>query len=150
MKKVKTIMKVECAWHEKNFGFPLVMGTKDGKGITGTTSGICKACAKIEWAKVPNGGKLPARWNIVGRILARRRDRRNARRIAEQRAALQAQADKEADDRRNLEYMFATNPALHARVMLTGRRLVHYLEPGDLATLEDRVKDEPEMKSRWN
>ncbi len=151
MKKTKTRLTIVCAWHKKNFGTDLVMGTKDGKGATGITSGICKACAKIEWGKLP---PRPARWNLVGRFLARRRQKReaeaNARRIAEQRAALAARADKEVDDRRALEDMFATNPGLHARVMLEGRRLVHYITPEDLATLQAKVKDEPEIKCRWN
>jgi len=147
MKKNKTWLTIVCAWHEKNFGFPLVMGKKNGKGQTGTTSGMCKACAKIEWGKLP---PRPARWNLVGRFLARRRDKRNAERVAAQRQALQEKAEREAEERRNLEDLFATNPDLHARIMLQGRRLVHYLEPSDLAALKQRVKDEPEMKCIWN
>lgn len=42
-----TILKVRCAWHLKNFGFELEMGTKDGHGVEGTTDGICPACYKI-------------------------------------------------------------------------------------------------------
>lgn len=46
-----TILKIRCAWHPKNFGFELYMGTKDGYGVEGTTDGLCPECSKIEWAK---------------------------------------------------------------------------------------------------
>lgn len=142
MKKEKTIMKVECAWCGAD------LGTKDGHGSTGTTHGICPECAAKEWAKL--GGRPPRRWNLVARFLEWNRRRTSDRRTADQRAALQAKAEKEADDRRALEDMFATNPGLHARIMLTGRRLVHYLEPEDLAQLNARVANEPEVRCRWN
>ena len=46
--------------------------------------------------------------------------------------------------------MFATNPDLHARIMLTGRRLVHYLTLDDLKAINDRIANEPEIKCKWN
>lgn len=144
MKKEKTTMKVECAWCGAD------MGTKDGQGVTGTTHGICPKCADKEWGKLGGRPKRAARWNLVGRFLEWNRRRTSDRRTAIQRAALQAKAEKEADDRRALEDMFATNPGLHARVMLTGRRLIHYLEAEDLAQLNARVANEPEVRCRWN
>lgn len=43
-----TILKVRCAWHPKYFGCEKMMGEKDGRGITGTSDGICPLCAEIE------------------------------------------------------------------------------------------------------
>lgn len=40
-----TAMKVKCAWCGKD------IGTKDGKGQTGTTHGICKECLDKELKK---------------------------------------------------------------------------------------------------
>lgn len=44
----KTTLTIECAWHTKFFGKPLIMGTKDGKGQTGVTSSMCPDC----WSKM--------------------------------------------------------------------------------------------------
>ena len=35
-----TILKIVCAWCQKD------LGTKDGKGQTGVTHGICKRCSQ--------------------------------------------------------------------------------------------------------
>ena len=135
-KEFETTMKVVCAWHKKNFGFELDMGTKEGHGSTGTTHGICPECAKIEWAKVP---KTPARWNRVGRFLARRRAKKQADQIAE---------DQEEDDA--LLYLFRNSPNLHAQCMLRGERGRHYILVEDLAILQARVSPDPEISCHLN
>ena len=140
MKKEKTTMKVVCAWHKKNFGFELDMGTKEGHGSTGTTHGICKECAKIEWAKVP---KTPARWNLVGRFLARRRGKKRAAQIAQA-------AEEAAEDNEALIYLLRNNPNLHAQCMLRGDRGRHYILVEDLATIQAAVATEPEIKCYLN
>ena len=38
---------VRCAWHEINFGKPLIIDRVDGKGIEGVSDGICEECSKI-------------------------------------------------------------------------------------------------------
>lgn len=45
-------MVVVCSWHMRNFGHYLIMGFKDGEGVTGTTGGICPKCKKIEEEKL--------------------------------------------------------------------------------------------------
>jgi hypothetical protein len=142
MKKEKTIMKVECAWCGKP------MGTKNGKGVTGTTSGICPECAAKEWAKL--GGRPPARWNIIGRILYRRRQKRDHLARLEREHDMAAEADRKINEQAELEAMFAANPALHARVMLNGKPGVHYMNSADLLEIEGRVASQPEMTIRWN
>jgi len=137
MKKEQTTMKVVCAWHKKNFGFELDMGTKEGHGSTGTTHGICKQCAKIEWAKAP-GGPPPARWNLVGRFLERRRARKR----------YHDAEDQEEDEA--LLFLIRNNPNLHAQCLLRGERGRHYLLVEDLAELQVRVSTEPEIRCHLN
>ncbi len=136
MKKEQTTMKIVCAWHKKNFGFELDMGTKEGHGSTGTTSGMCKQCKKIEWAELP---KMPARWNLVGRFLARRRAKKQADQIAE---------DQEEDEA--LLYLCRNNANLHAQSMLRGERGRHYILVEDLARLQTFVSTELEIKCHLN
>ncbi len=143
MKKYKTELSIVCAWCKKP------MGTKDGKGVSGTTSAICPDCAKKEWAKVP-GGKPPARWNLVGRFLYRRRQRLARRRRGEHLADLEDQEVKESEDNKFLADMFIKNPDLHARIMLQGERHVHYMTDEDLATVEGNLAGEPEYRCRMN
>ncbi|MBA7618485.1 hypothetical protein ES703_25812 [subsurface metagenome] len=78
-------------------------------------------------------------WNLVGRFLGRR-----------QAKSIHAEAERQAEERAHLVALFATNPGLHARVMLTGRRFVHYIELKDLAELHARVADQPEIKCILN
>jgi len=52
---MKTVLTIECAWHTKFFGKPLIMGTKDGKGVTGVSSTICPKC----WDKMFPGEEYP-------------------------------------------------------------------------------------------
>lgn len=79
-------------------------------------------------------------WNPIGRFLERRRDKRRYNEIASQ-----------VEERDNLAEMFTRNPDLHARVILQGQHFIHYINlDEDLAELQARVADEPEMKCRWN
>ena len=133
-----TVMKVVCAWCGVD------MGTKDGQGQTGTTHGMCRKCAKKELAKLP---KEPAKWNLVGRFLERRR---MERRLAEDREALRRQTEAQVEEREALFFLIENNPNLHALVMLKGRRLAHYLEMEDLANVAARATDQPEIKCKWN
>jgi len=45
-------MVVECCCHEQNFGFPLIIGTKEPILDTSITSGICGDCLIIEEEKI--------------------------------------------------------------------------------------------------
>ena len=48
---VTTTLQVVCAWCGKN------LGTKDGKGQTGVSHGICRKCARKELSKIEAKGK---------------------------------------------------------------------------------------------
>ena len=37
-------MTIICAWHKINWGFVLIMGEKEGEGVTDS---ICPACVKV-------------------------------------------------------------------------------------------------------
>lgn len=137
MKNEKTILKVVCAWCGAD------LGTKDGKGTEGVTHGICKKCAKKELAKVP---KKPARWNLVGRFLERRR---YIARLEREHANL-IEFDRQADERENLRQAFEGNQELQTWAVLNGRQGTHWIDVREVAVLEDRVKDQPEFKHRWN
>lgn len=133
-------MRVFCGWHLKNFGFELEMEPKDGKGLTGKTTGMCKQCKKIEWACLP---KRPARWNLVGRFLARRRKKKRVARTG-------PEAEEQVEELERMRQIFVENPGLHALVMLRGQRGLHYIPNEDLAELQSRFANEPEMKCHWN
>ena len=139
MKKAKTILKCVCPYCGAD------MGKIDGKGVTGTTSRTCPKCAKKEWAKI--GGKPPARWNLVGRFLDRRR---SVQRRLEKLAEFERQADEKANERAEVDDILAKNPKLHTWIILRGKRGVHYVMAEDMAELESRVADEPEMRCKWN
>ncbi len=131
----QTVMKVVCAWCGAD------MGTKNGKGQTGTTHSICPECVDKEWAKL--GGRPPARWNLVGRFLARRRGKKRAAQIAQD-------AEEAAEDNEALLYLLRNNPNLHAQCMLRGDRGRHYILVEDLATLQAAAATEPEIKCYLN
>ena len=61
--KKHTILKVRCAWHKKNFGFVLEMGTKEGHGVEGTTDGMCPACEAIERKKLKGVKTMSDKFN---------------------------------------------------------------------------------------
>ena len=61
--KKHTILKVRCAWHLKNFGFVLEMGTKEGHGVKGTTDGMCPACEAIERKKLKGVKTMSDKFN---------------------------------------------------------------------------------------
>lgn len=134
MKKYYTVLYIVCAWCGAS------MGEKNGKGIEGTTSSICKKCAKGEYKKL--GLRFPKPWNLVGRLVEHFRRKR----LVHERDTAE---DTAAELERHRE-MFTRNPRLHAHVLLTGRPLVHYVDLVDLSDLKDAVADEPEMKCRWN
>lgn len=50
----------------------------------------------------------------------------------------------------DLQDFISANPNLHTRIMLQGKRGVHYLMPEDLADLESCVADQPEIRCKWN
>jgi hypothetical protein len=141
-RKRQTDLKVECAW----CGAPL--GTKDGKGTTGVSHGICRKCADKEWAKL--GGRPPARWNIIGRILYRRRQNRRRLERLEREHELLEEADKKANEQAAAEELLATNPALHLQIILRGKPGVHYIDAADLVALEKWAAGQPEFNIRWN
>jgi len=140
-KEFETTMNVVCAWCGAD------MGTKDGQGVTGTTSGICKTCAKKLWAEAP---KTPARWNLVGRFLERRRERRAFLARLEEEHAKLLEFDRQANEREELRQAFEGNPTLQLWAVLHGRPGVHYVDLSVVAVLQERAKDDPEMKARLN
>ena len=130
-----TVMKVECAW----CGVP--MGEKDGQGVEGVSYSICLKCEGKEWAKL--GGRPPARWNIVGRLVDHLKRKRKAERISLEATAQEAELAE-------LQDTISGKPNLHALVMLVGQRYKHFLLPEDLAGLEAAVAGQPEFKCKWN
>jgi hypothetical protein len=42
--KKHTVLTIVCGWHEKYFGYKLIMGTKEGYGVEGETTSICPKC----------------------------------------------------------------------------------------------------------
>lgn len=130
-------IKVVCAWCGAD------MGTKDGKGTWGVSHGICKKCAKAELAKVP---KKPAPWNLIGRFLERRR---YVQRLEAEHAAM-TKADETVNERDNLRQAIEGNWELMTWSVLHGRQGVHWIDYKQIAEIQDRVANEPEMKIRWN
>ena len=45
-------MKVVCAWHNKNFGYELVIGEKHPLEDKSVTCGICPVCRAVENGKL--------------------------------------------------------------------------------------------------
>lgn len=141
-RKRQSDLTVKCAWCGDD------MGVKDGKGVEGISHGICRKCANLEWAKV--GGRPPARWNLIGRLLYRRRQKRERLARLEKEHKLVEEADHKANEQAAAEELLATNPALHLQIMLLGKPGVHYIDAADLVNLEGRVASQPEFKLRWN
>lgn len=131
-------MKVVCAWCNAD------LGTKDGQGTTGTTHGICKRCAKKFKAATP------ARWNLVGRWLARRRNRAAFVARLEAEHAQLIEFDRQANEREELRQAFEGNPTLQSWAVLHGKLGVHWIDVKDVVELQGRVIDQFEIKCRWN
>jgi len=135
-KEFETTMNVVCAWCGAD------LGTKDGKGVTGTTHGICKACAK----------KLqpPARWNLVGRFLTARRIRRAYLKRLEKEHADLIEFDRQANEREDIRQAFEGNPTLQLWSVLHGKPGVNWIDLKVVNVLQDHAKDDPETKARLN
>lgn len=139
MKKERTTMNVVCSWCGAD------LGTKDGQGQTGTSHGICKACAKKEF-----GEDKPARWNLVARFLERRRARREFLKALEAEHAQMLEFDRQANEREELRQAIEGNPTLQLWAVLHGKPGVHWVDLKVVAVLADQAKDEPELKARLN
>lgn len=128
-KHARTRMEVVCAWCTQP------MGTKDGRGKTGITHGICRKCEKLYFGRATFWERLP--W--VGLQFQRRRTNQRLEQI-----------DKDVEELDRWRDIFNRDPKLHARIIIQGKPHVHYTTFDAIFELEHRVGDEPEMKCRWN
>jgi len=96
------------------------------------------------------GETIPARWNLVGRFLARRRERREFLARLEKEHADLIEFDRQANEQAELRQAVKENPYLMQWAALHGTRGVHWESLTVFVVLQDQVSDEPEMKARFN
>ena len=145
MEKSKTILMKICAW----CGIP--MGDIDGKGVEGITYCICPKCADKEWTKL--GGRPPKRWNFIGRLIYHFRQRNAYLKELEAEKTRLIEKKHLEKETKTAEQIVASDPNFHAFLMLKGIRMIHYLNSWDISELKlilNELKDQPEMKARWN